>query len=156
MVRLVHDTGALEIECSPYGSSSPNRMAGEWEYHLLGLSYCLKEYDCNMKTIDPHKAIDFMLKNAGAYAKAKAEVTYLEEFRKSKKAILFARATGNTIADRENYAYAHPEYREVLKGLQEAVERAEALKWELVAAQARIDVWRSQEASNRAIDRNTQ
>ena len=31
-----------------------------------------------------------------------------------------------------------------------------ALTWMLVAAQARIDVWRSQEASNRNIDRNTQ
>ena len=109
-----------------------------------------------MKTIDPHEAINFMIKNAEAYAKAKAEVTYLEEFRKSKKAILFGSAVGNTIADKENKAYAHPEYQELLKGLQEAVEKAESLKWMLVAAQARIDVWRSQEASNRAIDRNTQ
>lgn len=108
-----------------------------------------------MKTIDPHEAINFMIKNSEAYAKAKAEVTYLEEFRKSKKAILFGSAVGNTIADKENKAYAHPEYQELLKGLQEAVEKAEALKWMLVAAQARIDVWRSQEASNRAIDRNT-
>lgn len=109
-----------------------------------------------MKPIDPHEAINFMIKNAEAYAKAKAEVTYLEEFRKSKKAILFGSAVGNTIADKENKAYAHPEYQELLKGLQEAVEKAEALKWMLVAAQARIDVWRSQEASNRAIDRNIQ
>ncbi len=108
-----------------------------------------------MKPIDPHEAINFMIKNAEEYAKAKAEVTYLEEFRKSKKAILFGSAVGNTIADKENKAYAHPEYQELLKGLQEAVEKAEALKWMLVAAQARIDVWRSQEASNRAIDRNT-
>ncbi len=100
-----------------------------------------------MKPIDPHEAINFMIKNAEAYAKAKAEVTYLEEFRKSKKAILFGSAVGNTIADKENKAYAHPEYQELLKGLQEAVEKAEALKWMLVAAQARIDVWRSQEAS---------
>jgi hypothetical protein len=44
----------------------------------------------------------------------------------------------------------------VLDGLKEAVEEAERLRWMLVAAQARIDVWRSQEASNRNIDRNTQ
>ena len=109
-----------------------------------------------MKELDPHKSIDFIFKNSKAYAQAKAEVTYLEEFRKSKKAILFSQAIGNTVADRENQAYAHPEYQELLKGLQEAVERAEALKWKLTAAQARIDVWRSQEASNRAMDRNTQ
>lgn len=108
------------------------------------------------KQIDPNEAILFMIKNAEAYAKAKANVTYLEQFRKSKKAIIFQNALGNTIADKESFAYSHPEYLEVLEGLKEAVEEAERLRWMLVAAQARIDVWRSQEASNRNIDRNTQ
>lgn len=106
--------------------------------------------------IDPHKSIDFIFKHSKEYAQAKAKVTYLEEFRKSKKAILFSQAIGNTVADRENQAYAHPEYQELLKGLQAAVERAEELRWKLIAAQARIDVWRSQEASNRTMDRVTQ
>lgn len=107
-------------------------------------------------TINPHEAINFMIKNAEAYAKAKANVTYLEEFRKSKKAMLFSSAIGHTVADRENYAYSHPEYLAVLDGIHAAVEEAERLRWMLVAAQARIDVWRSQEASNRGIDRSTQ
>ena len=108
------------------------------------------------KQIDPNEAILYMIKNAEAYAKAKANVTYLEQFRKSKKAIIFQNALGNTIADKESFAYSHPEYLEVLDGLKQAVEEAERLRWMLVAAQARIDVWRSQEASNRNIDRNTQ
>jgi len=29
--------------------------------------------------VNPHEAIDFIYKNSTAYAKAKAEVTYLEE-----------------------------------------------------------------------------
>lgn len=107
-------------------------------------------------TINPHEAINFMIKNAEAYAAAKANVTYLEQYRKSKKALLFANAIGNTVADRENFAYSHPEYLAVLDGLKEAVEEAERLRWMLVAAQARIDVWRSQEASNRGIDRAAQ
>lgn len=109
-----------------------------------------------MNSIDPHEAINYMIKNAKAYAQAKANVTYLEQYRKSKKAILFASAMGNTIADKESYAYSHPEYLELLEGLKAAVEKAEGLRWMLVAAQARIDVWRSQEASNRGLDRNTQ
>jgi hypothetical protein len=109
-----------------------------------------------MERINPHDAIDFMIKNAKAYAQAKANVTYLEQFRKSKKALLFANAIGNTIADKEAFAYSHPEYLEVLDGLKKAVEEAERLRWMLVAAQARIDVWRSQEASNRGIDRAVQ
>lgn len=106
--------------------------------------------------IDPHKSIDFIFKHSKEYAQAKAEVTYLEEFRKSKKAILFSQAIGNTVADRENQAYAHPEYQAVLDGLKAAVATAEALRWKLISKQATIDVWRSQEASNRTMDRVTQ
>ncbi len=109
-----------------------------------------------METIDPNKAINYMIENSEAYAIAKAEVTYLTEFRKSKKAILFASAIGNTVADKENYAYSHPEYIKLLKDLEKAVVEAERLKWMLTAAQARIDIYRTQEASNRALDRNTQ
>jgi hypothetical protein len=108
-----------------------------------------------MEQINPHDAIDFMIKNAKAYAQAKANVTYLEQFRKSKKAILFANAIGNTIADKEAFAYSHPEYITLLDGLKEAVAEAERLRWMLVAAQARIDVFRTQEASNRSIDKAT-
>ena len=97
-----------------------------------------------------------MIRHSAEYAQAKAQVTYLEEFRKSKKAMLFANAIGNTIADKDNFAYSHPEYLAVLDGLKEAVEKAETLRWMLVAAQARIDVYRTQEASNRHIDRSTQ
>ena len=109
-----------------------------------------------MNSIDPHEAINYMIKNAKAYAQAKANVTYLEQCRKSKKAILFASAIGNTVADKENYAYSHPEYVKLLKDLEKAVVEAERLKWMLTAAQARIDIYRTQEASNRALDRNTQ
>jgi len=61
----------------------------------------------------------------------------------------------NTMAEKEADAYAHPEYQAVLEGLREAVERAETLRWMLIAAQARVDVWRSQEASNRFVDKST-
>ena len=50
-------------------------------------------------------------------------------------------------------AYADPAYVEILKGLQAAVEQEEILRWGLVSAQARIEVWRSTEASNRVMDR---
>ena len=112
-----------------------------------------------MKQIDPHKAIDFMLKNAGAYAKAKAEVTYLEEFRKTKKALLMkdALVRGIEAANaQEREAYAHPEYQELLTGLAQAIEVEEKLNWHLEAARMRCDIWRTEEASNRATDRAAQ
>ncbi len=104
---------------------------------------------------DPHIAIDYIIKHSKEYAKAKADVTFLSEFRKTKKALCFQNSMKNTMAEKEADAYAHPEYQTVLEGLREAVERAETLRWMLIAAQARIDVFRTQEASNRFLERVT-
>lgn len=105
--------------------------------------------------IDPQRAVDAMIRCAPLYAKAKSERVYLEEFRKSKKALLMQAAPGIAIAAQEREAYAHPEYMELLCALRDAVEKEEAMRWTMVAAQARIEVWRSQEATNRNIERST-
>lgn len=93
-------------------------------------------------------ALDYIRDNASKYADAKANRIYLEQFRKSKKAILIQETQG-TVQDRESYAYSHPEYQELLEGLKQAVAEEEKLKWMLIAAQTKIDVWRTQEASKR-------
>ena len=105
--------------------------------------------------IDPNSAIDFMIKNAEAYAQAKAQVTYLTEHRKTVKAIGFQRSLKNTMAEKEADAYTTDEYKTCVEGLRDAVAEAERLRWMLVAAQARVDCWRSMEASNRAVERAT-
>ena len=105
--------------------------------------------------IDPNSAIDFMIKNAEAYAQAKAQVVYLTEYRKTVKAIGFQRSLKSTMADKEADAYTTVEYATCVEGLKEAVAEAERLRWMLVAAQARVDVYRTQEASNRSIDKAT-
>ena len=103
---------------------------------------------------DPHKAVDYILSNAGRYAKAKAERVYLEEFRKSKKALLMAQSEAKTSAEREQWAYGHGDYLKLLDGIRTAIEIEEGLKWGLEAARIRVDIWRSQEASNRTMDRS--
>jgi len=103
--------------------------------------------------IDPNDAVNYILKHAPTYAKAKAERIYLEEFRKSKKAILFRESPDKTIAEREHWAYAHPDYQSLLKGIREAVEIEEKLRWDMVAAQARIDIWKAQEYRNGQVER---
>ena len=106
-----------------------------------------------MKQTDPNKAVDYILANASKFAQAKANRVFLEEFRKSKKALLMSQSSAEAANAREQFAYAHPEYVELLQGLKEAVETEEKLRWELIAAQLRVDVWRSEEASNRNQDR---
>lgn len=97
-------------------------------------------------------ALDYIRDKAPAYAKAKAERIYLEEFRKSKKALLMrgAEMRGHKAAvTQEREAYADPEYIALLQALQSAVENEETLRWRMVAAQARIEAWRSLESSRR-------
>jgi hypothetical protein len=105
---------------------------------------------------DPNDAVDFIYRTAPRYAKAKAERVYIEEWRKSKKALLMKSCGESSVAAQEREAYSHPEYQELLKGLQAAVESEEELRWSLVAAQARIEIWRTQSANNRGLDRAAQ
>lgn len=108
------------------------------------------------KMIDPNDAIDYMIANSKRYAQAKANRTYLEEYRKTMKAELCkgALAAGfEAVNAQEREAYADPEYKQHLLAIKAAIEEEERLRWMLVAAQARIDVWRSIEASNRMIEK---
>jgi hypothetical protein len=105
------------------------------------------------KLIDPQAAVDFMIAKSRAYAQAEANKVYMEELRKTIKAeqMIEAETLGHkTAAMQEREAYASHPYKQHLLALQQAVEVREELRWMLIAAQARIEVWRSQEASNRA------
>jgi hypothetical protein len=108
--------------------------------------------------IDPQKSVDYMVAKAGEYAQAEASKVYMEEMRKTIKAeqMIVAEALGHkTAAMQEREAYASERYKHHLDVLRTAVEERERLRWMLIAAQARIEVWRSQNASNRNIERAT-
>lgn len=86
------------------------------------------------------------------YAKAKADAEYLAQFRKSKKALLMIegeQAGHKTGAMQERYAYAHPEYVELLEGLRAAVEESERYKFLIEAARLSISVWQTKQANAR-------
>jgi hypothetical protein len=102
---------------------------------------------------DPNEAVDFIYRTAPLYAKAKAERSYIEEFRKSKKSLLMKDSGQNAIAAQEREAYSHADYLELLEGLKAAIEIEETLRWQLIGAQARIEIWRTQSANNRGMDR---
>lgn len=105
------------------------------------------------KLIDPQAAVDYMIAKSKAYAQAEGNKIYMEELRKTIKAEQMREAEEmgyKTAAIQEREAYASSKYKEHLRALQHAVEVREELRWMLIAAQARIEVWRSQEASNRA------
>ena len=85
----------------------------------------------------PYKAIDYIIANAPKYAKAKSERRYLEEFRKTKKALLMKDAM-------------QMGYQELLRGLAVAIEQEESLRFMLKAAEMRAEVWRTESANERS------
>jgi hypothetical protein len=104
----------------------------------------------------PSKAIQYLIDTAPLYAKSKADRMYLEEFRKSKKAQLMSKAGTEVLGKQETFAYAHQEYVEILEGIRQAVEKEENYRWMLTAAQARIEVWRTEQYSARMEVKATQ
>ena len=98
---------------------------------------------------EPTRAIQFLIDTAPLYAKAKADRMYLEEFRKSRKAQLASQAGTEVLGKQETYAYAHADYIEILEGIRQAVEKEERFRWLMTAAQARIEVWRTEQYSAR-------
>jgi hypothetical protein len=95
------------------------------------------------------KANDFIRDKGKDYAKAKADRVHLEQFRKTKKAMLYVTQAGGTVSDREAFAYSHPDYVKILDGIKAAVEIEETLRWQIEAAALKIEIWRTQQANQR-------
>ena len=95
-----------------------------------------------------HLAINFILTNAPKYASAKATRVQLEEYRKSKKAILASEEEGS-LGAKEMYAYAHPDYVALLFQIKDAIAEEEELRWKLEAAKLRVEVWKTEEYTKR-------
>jgi hypothetical protein len=108
--------------------------------------------------IDPNVAIDYIIAKSGEYAQARANRIYMEELRTTIKAELCKTALHHgfeAVNAQEREAYSDPNYRAHLLAIKQSVEAEEKLRWMLIAAQARVDVWRSQEASNRTVEKLT-
>ena len=90
---------------------------------------------------------------SATYASAYATKSYLEEFKKSKIAILqkkYQQLGHKTTAAQEREARADPEYLELLDALRDATEQSETIRWQLKNAELGIEIWRTQESSKRA------
>lgn len=138
-------------------------IAGSWRTDYSECTYATPQrvngQAVDLSTIERvrafHEAVDFIIANSSKFAVAKAQRVYLDEFRKSKKAILMGQSQAKAAVEREQYAYAHEDYLALLGGIKAAVEVEEDLKWKLTAAQLRVEIWRTKEASNRNQDRAT-
>lgn len=96
------------------------------------------------------EALQYLGESAPDYAKAVGRRTFLEEKRKSVKALLYNQSERKSVADRENDAYAHADYLKLLDELRDSVEMEVLYRSLRAAYEAQIDCWRTQESSRRA------
>ena len=108
-----------------------------------------------MSDFDPHDSINFIYKNAPEYAKAKGELAQLEAYKSSLKAIMMKKSNEQSLGGQEREAYASQEYQDLCNAIGAATEQAEALKWKITAATMRFDAWRTEQASNRNLEKMT-
>lgn len=96
------------------------------------------------------KAVEYLRNNARPAAQAKANRIYMEEFRKVVKAQIMREHSASALGTQEACAYSDPRYKQHLEALREAVEKDEYNKWMMVAAEAKVEAWRTQQANQRA------
>lgn len=96
------------------------------------------------------KALDFLRDNARDAAQARADRVYVEEYRKTLKAQLMKEHGGLSAVLQEREAYADPRYVSHLEAIREAVRLDEFSRFMRVAAEAKIDAWRTQSSNSRA------
>jgi hypothetical protein len=102
------------------------------------------------------KAREFIWKNSTVLGKATADRSYLEAFLKSKLALLMQQSTESSFVGKEMEAKAHPDYIALLYGIKIAQEQEVTLKWQMESAKITVEIYRTESANNRTIDRATQ
>ena len=108
-----------------------------------------------MTEFDPHDAINFIYKNAPEYAKAKGQLAQLEAYRHSLRSIMMKKSSEQSLGAQEREAYASQEYQDLCVAIGKATEDAEMLKWQITSATMRFDAWRTEQASNRNLEKMT-
>lgn len=101
---------------------------------------------------DVEGALLFLAESAEAFARASARQRFLEKHLDVEKAKLIRKVGHATMAEREAFALAHPDYSKALDEFEIAVYEKTLLAAQRHAAEARIEYWRSKEASRRSVN----
>ena len=100
---------------------------------------------------DIEKAVNWLKNNSDTSAKYKAERIYLEEYRKSLKALIMKDHVDLPVSAQEREGYADSRYINHLKALKIAIEQDEKQRFLRVSCEAKIEAWRSMSANLRSI-----
>jgi len=97
------------------------------------------------------ESMDYLFDSAMPAAQARADREVLEQGLKRVKALEMRDANAKTIGERETHAYASDAYKLALDGLREAITKDETFRALRAAHSARIESWRTQQATMRSV-----
>ena len=93
---------------------------------------------------DIDRAVEFLRDSSEKAAKARAERLHMEDFTKSLRAKLMCEHTNKPLGAQEREALADQRYISHLEVLKQCIHDDEKFRFLREAAQAKIEVWRSQ------------
>jgi len=108
-----------------------------------------------MKEFNPYNAYDIYEKFKLDYSKAKGYLAGLGEKKKMIVAIMMKKSNESSLGAQEREAYASAEFEKYCNDIDEATANEALLKLELTQAQMEFEAWRSEQATNRNIERIT-
>lgn len=97
------------------------------------------------------ESVDYLFDSAVAAAQARANRAVLEQGLKRVKAVAMQMVADKTLGVQEREAYASPNYKLALDGLKEAIFEDEKMRALRDAHAARIEAWRTQQATVRSM-----
>jgi hypothetical protein len=108
-----------------------------------------------MKEFSPHNAFDTLERIKNQYAKAEGLVAGLDAKKKAIVAIMMKKSNENALGAQEREAYASDEYAKYCQQIDIATANKTLLKLEVAQAQMEFEAWRTEQATNRNIERLT-
>ena len=108
-----------------------------------------------MKEFNPHNAFDMLERIKYKYAEAEGLVAGLDAKKKAIIAVMMKMSNENALGAQEREAYASKEYAEYCEQIDTATANKTLLKLEVAQAQMEFEAWRTEQATNRNIERLT-
>ena len=105
--------------------------------------------------INPNDEIQNIVDLKDDYAAAEANLAWLESYKHALKALKMKESPSPSIAGKEMDALASDEYMTYCHDLEEAKRKHTSLKLTIETAKMKVEVWRTEQATNRQVEKLT-
>ena len=105
--------------------------------------------------INPNDEIQYVVDLIDDYAAADGRLAGLESYKSALKALKMKESNQTSIAGKEMDAFASEDYINYCKEVDEARVKYISLKLKIETAKIKVEVWRTEQATNRQIEKLT-